>query len=784
MLLNDAYRFSFENENGCFCLDSLKFEGWSIKKATLGLQFEDNGMPNTISSEQWQPLAERINSQNTRQGRVLQLQIDFKIPSHHLVLQLTFQLCESYPILLWKMSVQNEGFRPVKIRRLELLKVGGRHPGKLTLGNGGHLENLAFYANGWQSWSLSASYRAHQRARRTRLQMIQTPLVVNAGTPQPRKVGHFSGDFFGVVGDRVLRRALLVGFESQQQHFGTVDAYLGRRPEKLELWANGDAAHLDPGHQMETDNAILCAVSLDRDDPLGPYLDAVARYHDVSANSTIPTGWCSWYQFYNKVTADQIDQNLKAVTRLEHKLPLELVQIDDGFQAEVGDWLAFKPTFPDGVAGLAKRIKAAGFTAGLWMAPFILHPKADLAKKYPEVILRSRLGLPVNAGFIWDVFTQALDLTHPGALEYCYRVVETAARQWGFPYLKLDFLYAGALSGERYNPSLTRAQILRDGLAMLRGAAGVDTYLLGCGMPLGSGIGLVDAMRIGADVSGDWTPRYLGVDLFFKHEPHMPSARNAIQNILTRAFLHRRWWINDPDCLLVREDTNLTLDEVRTLATAIGMTGGSLLLSDDLPSLSAERRRIAEVLLPVIGQRAEVVDWFDRTTPCFVKLPIENATGAYFLLAWFNWSDKTCRPALRPADFNLPNSCYQIREFWGGQLGLMSDNKPYSETEVQAHGALLFAAREISGKLPLYIGSDIHISQGNEVSLVELGAGQVKFQFELPRQISAMVDIWLPAPPQQVLVNGKPADWQNSASEKVYTVGIQFDRRGALVIHY
>ena len=45
---------------------------------------------------------------------------------------------------------------------------------------------------------------------------------------------------------------------------------------------------------------------------------------------------------------------------------------------------------------------------------------------------------------------------------------------------------------------------------------------------------------------------------------------------------------------------------MQTLATAIAMTGGSLLLSDDLPKLPEERLRIAEVLLPVIGERARV----------------------------------------------------------------------------------------------------------------------------------------------------------------------------------
>ena len=786
MLESDTYCFRYKVDSGCFRLESKIYDGWAVENASLGLRFVENGKHFSIGSEIWQPIVETIDRLETKHGPVQQFQLDFKVVSHYLVGRLTFQLCDNHPIFLWNMRIRNEGDRPVKMDRLELLRVGKQSQGKVVLGNRGDmgdLGDLAFYSNGWQSWAVSAAYGANERARRTRLQMIQTPLVVNAGTPRPRRAGHFSADFFGVVGDRNSRKAALVGFESQQQHFGTVEAQL-RSQLKMNLWANGDAARLDPGCVVETDNAVMYGFLLDQDEPLGPYLDAVGRYHNVIAKGEIPTGWCSWYQFYNKVTADQIAQNLEAVTELKPQLPLDVVQIDDGYQSEVGDWLEFKETFPDGVVGLAKQIEDAGFTPGLWLAPFIVHPGANLARKYPELILHNKWRQPINAGFIWDVFTQALDMTHPGALEYCHRVIETAVRQWGFPYLKLDFLYAGALLGERYNPTRTRAQILRDGLALLREAAGAETYLLGCGMPLGSGIGLVDAMRIGADVSGDWKPRYFGTNFIFQHEPHMPSARNAIQNVLTRAFLHRRWWVNDPDCLLVRSDTNLTLDEVRSLATVIGMTGGSLLLSDDLPALSEERRWIAEVLLPVIGRRAEVVDWFDRMMPRFVKLPIENATGSYFLLAWFNWDDKPGRPALRPADFNLPDKPYLVREFWGGHIGEMSDDKPFYKIELPPHGALLLAARDIPGKQPRYLGGDLHFSQGNEISTVVFGKENVKYQFELPRLLSGAVDVWLPDPPTRVFCDGKPAEWHNGAAEGVYTIPVCFDRSGALTINY
>jgi len=163
-----------------------------------------------------------------------------------------------------------------------------------------------------------------------------------------------------------------------------------------------------------------------------------------------------------------------------------------------------------------------------------------------------------------------------------FKVVDTAVHDWEFPYLKLNFLYAAALQGKYCDDTKTRAQVLRTGMEAIRNAAGKETTLLGCGAPLGSMLGLVDIMRIGADVSGHWTPTYFNIRFPFRKEPHMPSAENSVHNIINRSFLHKRWWVNDPDCLLVREESSLTLEEVQTLATVIALTGGSILLSDNM----------------------------------------------------------------------------------------------------------------------------------------------------------------------------------------------------------
>jgi alpha-galactosidase len=319
--------------------------------------------------------------------------------------------------------------------------------------------------------------------------------------------------------------------------------------------------------------------------------------------------------------------------------------------------------------------------------------------------------------------------------------------------LKLDFLYAAALEGRYKDPTITRAQVLRKGMEAIRGAVGKDVTILGCGAPLGSMLGLIDANRIGADVSGDWRPNFNGIGVLFKNEPAMPSARNSIRNILTRAAFHQHWWINDPDCLLIRPDTHLTLDEVRSLASVIALTGGSLLLSDDLPKLPAERLRIAEVLLPVIGQRARVIDWFDSEMPELLRLDQINDVGERHLLAKFNWSDKPVEFDLVPGVFQLSPGKYWAREFWGGKIAEISDDAPM-KLSIPAHGCAVITLQAIQEGESVFVGSDLHISQGMEIVEWHTGGDALTATVRLPRKTSGSVFLKLAKSPRTVRVNG------------------------------
>jgi len=696
--------------------------------------------------------------------------------------QAAFQLSPNQPSIQWKVTLENISSQPVQIRQIGLIDAPSDGHSNILFKGKKNIDNLNFFSNGWQSWSYSGSYRANECMLRTRLGILQTPMVINPDTPVYKAKGMFSSDFFATLTDRQSGDGFVMGFLSQKQQFGTITADL-RQSLVLRMWANGDDMRLDPGTSISTDWAVILPIDSHASDPLASYLEVVAQEHKISELPEPFVGWCSWYYYYQNISGEVISENLDKILELKDFLPLNVVQIDDGFQTQVGDWLNINGRFPDGVKYLAGRVKNAGLTPGLWLAPFILHPSSNIARVHPEWLLRNEKGNPVKTGFVWNSLGAALDLTHPDALEYACKVVHTAAHDWGFSYLKLDYLYAAALKGRYQNPTKTRAQVLRAGMEALREAAGPDTVLLGCGTPLGSMLGLVHAMRISADVSGNWKPSFKGISFPFKNEPSMPSVRNSIQNILSRAPMHNRWWVNDPDCLLVRPDSNLNLPEVQSLATAIALTGGSVLVSDNMTVLPKDRIRIAAVLLPPINRRPWVMDWFEESTPRKLRLDLEGCAGIWHLIAFFNWSEQESRVNLSCEDFKLKSGNYFIRSFWENTVKPVKMDESLYSGNIPSHGVVLLAVRRKNENRTQYLGSDLHISQGLEVSSWNLTHNKLDFKISAGKQLNGMIDLYLAQPPQKVFINSGKIGWEKRDKD-IYRLAYPGDLISKISLEY
>ncbi len=792
-------------EQGRWSVFNRHFQGQSLEESLVGAHYRVRWMRFRALST-WRldgPI--RRGVAESRLGPMQQIILTFRPDGNGLRFGLTFGLPERMPLLLWRISVVNEGQHIARLEQFDLLQAGVRRQKRrrgLRMGPGvlmlrwprpprergavrPHPDpgTMRFFAEGWQSWSFAGSYAMEDIQRRAPFTLLRHPVLHNRSTPRLREPGRFAADMYGVLADVDHRTGLLVGFLSQQRFFGTLEARPDAYSPQLHLYAAGDGLRLEPGEEARTDWAALQFIpDLDDPDALAPYLDSVARYHQVDAADASPLqGWCSWYHFFNHMTAEDIRQNVQVIPKMRDRLPLEIVQVDDGYQAKLGEWGDFSVRFPDGVAPLAREIQEVGCRPGLWIAPFLAARDAPLVRQHPDWVLRNRWGLPVSPGYVFDTFPLVLDVTHPEVLAHLHEVTRRAVQDWGFDYLKLDFLYAAGLPGRRHDRTLSRAMALRRALEVIREAAGPQTTILGCGCPLGPAVGLVDAMRIGADVDLRWYPAFRRQSWsVFLLDFGMPAVSNALQNTLTRADLHRRWWLNDPDCLLLREETQLTLAEVQTWATAVWMSGGTAIVSDHLPLLSKERLRLGEQLFPLHRRRPWVPDRFDATRPALMRLDLSLAGDAVHLLAVFNRDDRIQDRELPLTAWGLSEGDWWAREFWTGALQRVRD--VLHAPAMPPHGVRLFALRPVRPDAPQYLGSDLHISQGMEVTTWEMDGRSLRFTLERPRADGA-VFLALPGEPAEVTGNGVPLDWE-AVQSGVFRVRVRFRGRLDMNICY
>lgn len=309
-------------------------------------------------------------------------------------------------------------------------------------------------------------------------------------------------------------------------------------------------------------------------------------------------GYESWYNHYTDINEALILEDLESLGKTENLLKLRYLdrgetfvfQIDDGWERAVGDWEIDGGRFPRGLKYLAEKIEKASLIPGLWLAPFIVTRRARIFREKPEWLLRDRRGRPVSAGFnhLWDGRYYCLDLSRADVLAYIRSLTDRAIDQWGFRYLKIDFLYAGMLSGLHAEGGVLHEHYERACetlTARTKNSAGLPVAYLGCGGPLGLSYSRFPLFRIGADTREEWDWKLLK----FMGHIGRPGAYLNIKNTIGRSFLNGVLYLNDPDVVFLRSlNCGLTEKEKELIGLVNFLLAGQIMFSDDPARLSGE----------------------------------------------------------------------------------------------------------------------------------------------------------------------------------------------------
>lgn len=619
--------------------------------------------------------------------------------------------------------------------------------------------------------------------------------------------------------DEIGGPAMVLGFLSQRKQYGliTLDNDLYRVAMHASM--QGIIASRPSGISTDWAYCQILPGNCYDEEPLAFYLNAVCSYNLARPLQVFPplTGWCSWYHYYENIDSVTLSGNFKRLSALKSKISSDAVIIDDGYMTSWGDWSSLKPnSFPassGGMKALAKNIVENNMIPGIWMAPYACDKSSKLAKEHPDWIIRNDEGRIANSSNCGKFF-YGLDATNPAVREYAYNSIRMAVHEWGYKVLKLDFLYGACLTGNgKYDLSMSRAETMHVAIQTLRAAAGPDVFIIGCGCPIGPAIGYFDAMRVSADTGPTWYPDF---PLPWWDHATLPSLRAMVRNSITRACLGHRFWHNDPDCILLGETTSLTDVEVTSAGTVIAMTGGMLLLSDDLSKLNSERLRVASRIFPVTGVSAVVLDlhntsesgipnlmrlwvcdddaccvqrtnavdqastnaklsafslkkpWmnpFDRKRTC---LRVTKGLGSWSITSMSNWNDAS-RVIHAPITAMLPpkklkgtkgpvDLGYHVFAFWSARYIWISPDRIANgartiSKKLGPHESEIFHLKPVSHSHLQYVGSELHFTCGYEVESFSASEVMIDMQFKTETQRSGFVYFYIPRYANEVDVN-------------------------------
>ena len=194
---------------------------------------------------------------------------------------------------------------------------------------------------------------------------------------------------------------------------------------------------LQPGEKLETPEAVLCH----SDEGFG---GMSRRMHQFVHDHIIPEYWRGRPRpvLYNSWEGCMFHFNQRRLLDLADRakaLGCELFVLDDGWfgsrnndKAGLGDYTVNRKKLPDGMEGLADKIRAKGMDFGLWFEPESVNPDSDLYRTHPDWALTDEFPMALGRNQL------LLDLTKPEVRDYIVENVGGLLDRAGISYVKWD----------------------------------------------------------------------------------------------------------------------------------------------------------------------------------------------------------------------------------------------------------------------------------------------------------------------------------------------------------
>ncbi|MBQ7321499.1 MAG: alpha-galactosidase [Clostridia bacterium] len=328
------------------------------------------------------------------------------------------------------------------------------------------------------------------------------------------------------------------------------------------------------------------------------------------------TGWNTWDYYLDKVTPADIAENVAALKEMPFADALDYIVIDDGWQRGWGDWRE-NETFSCGLPAVAKTIREAGFTPGIWMTPVGIREDSAVFAEHGDWLCRNEHG-----ELLFEMGLYYMDPTHPDALRFIqdnYRYQYEA----GFRLFKMDYVSPLLHVKRFYDKNATPYEVLAEMVRQVQACTGPDAVILGCSLPLECGADIAPSMRIAVDIHNHfshaiWIAQSLAWSWMHNNrttriDPDFIVVRGeeTSDEPLTWAGGKRNDFLPPPRALQTDRDRfksrwrhgdQFNAVEAETWANLCAVSGGNLFLSDRMSALNARGIEIIRQALTLAGE--------------------------------------------------------------------------------------------------------------------------------------------------------------------------------------
>ena len=463
----------------------------------------------------------------------------------------------------------------------------------------GDRKGRAIYSNGWQSWSFGGELAAGERIPRAR---IMPNIAVYCDGPGPHEGRREVLSRFLTwirAGEGML---VLVSAGNPERATPPVSFRVDRESLGVRAETNARGACPSKGELVAELRLFFREGYFEAKDALRETFRGYGHFDRLaflgSGGALRPGGYESWYRHYTRIDDGIISRDLTSIGTTDNLINAlylrrgkpTVFQIDDGWEKAVGEWTPDPAKFPRGMKTLAQEIEAEDMIPGLWIAPLLVTRGSAAFRERPEWLLRDAKGRLVPAGFNpgWDGVFFCLDISLPEVADHLAWTIDTIVKDWGYRYIKMDFLYAAFIEGSRARPAVPARpgpaylhydRLMRRLTSTVANSQGKDVAYLGCGAPLEASFRHFPLMRIGADTKGKWE------DGLLKHvvrHQGRPAAYTNLTHTIGRSILDGTVFVNDPDVVFCRTTgMDLTETEKELVALVDFTLASQIMFSDD-----------------------------------------------------------------------------------------------------------------------------------------------------------------------------------------------------------